>query len=199
MSGAELIRGLLEECVRTGSSDLHLSAAAPPFFRLHGKLNTFDHAVLSAEDVEGVARALMNARQQAVYDEEHTFDLAHSLSDHERFRVNIFRERARTALSIRRLEQKFKTLDQWNLPPQLGELAELRDGLVLVTGPTGSGKTTTLATLIHQINLTRSCHIITVEDPVEYIHRNEKSLVRQRELYNDVPSFADAVRAAMRE
>ena len=103
------------------------------------------------------------------------------------------------AVAIRRIENEFRTLADWHLPASLGDLADLRDGLVIMTGPTGSGKTTTLATLIHEINLNRECHIVTVEDPVEYVHGNVRSLVHQRELYTDVPDFASAVRASLRE
>ncbi len=102
-------------------------------------------------------------------------------------------------MALRRLDDEFRTLTQLNLPPQLGELGSFPYGLVLVTGPTGSGKSTTLATIIHQVNLTRQCHIITIEDPIEYVHKNIKSLVRQRELFCDVPTFASALRAALRE
>ncbi|GIW79815.1 MAG: twitching motility protein PilT [Gemmatales bacterium] len=193
------IENYLQLCVDQEASDLHLSGGAVPYLRLHGRLQPLDEPALPAEEVHRLAVSLMQPKQRELFEKEQTLDLAYTLDENNRFRINVFRERGRTALAIRRLEQKFRTLEEWNLPPQLAELAELRDGLVLVTGPTGSGKTTTLATLLHQINLTRACHIITVEDPVEYIHRNERSLVQQRELYTDVPSFADAVRAAMRE
>lgn len=192
-------RELLAQCVRHGASDLHLSAGAVPFLRLHGRLITLDHAPLSAEEVERLALSLMQPRQREVFEREQTLDLAHATEEGERFRINVYRERGRPALAVRRLEQTFRTLEEWHLPPQLRELAELRDGLILVTGPTGSGKTTTLATLIHQINRDRFCHIVTIEDPVEYVHRNEKSLVHQRELYTDVPGFAQAVRDVMRQ
>lgn len=194
-----VFRRLIERCVEVGASDLHLSADAPPHVRVHGRLQTIDMSPLSAELVDQMALAIMHPRQRDVYTQQQTLDLAYTPGSGARFRINVFRERGHTALAIRRLDDSFRTLQQLHLPPQIGELADLRDGLVLVTGPTGSGKTTTLATLIHQINLSRPCHIITIEDPVEYVHGNEQSLIRQRELYSDVPTFADAVRAALRE
>jgi twitching motility protein PilT len=146
-----------------------------------------------------MARALMNDRQRETFAEKLTLDLARTGPDGSRFRINAYRERAGVALAVRRLEDAFRPLEEWNLPPQLAELTRLRDGLVLVTGPTGSGKTTTLASLLHIINRERACHILTIEDPIEYLHRNLKALVHQRELHTTVPTFAEAVRAALRE
>jgi twitching motility protein PilT len=190
---------LIEQCVELGASDLHISSAALPHVRVDGRLQPLGKECLSASDVEQMALALMHPRQQEIFAQRQTMDLAYAHDRGERFRINVFRERGQTAMAIRRLDEVFRTLDELHLPKQLNELAELRDGLVLVTGPTGSGKTTTLATLIHQINCDRPCHIVTIEDPVEYLHANRQSLVHQRELYADVPTFAEAVRAALRE
>lgn len=189
---------LIEDCIRQEASDLHLSAETPPYFRVHGRLQAAAEP-LSAENVQQMALSLMQPRQREVFAEQQTLDLAYASPGGIRFRINVFRERGRVALSIRRLDDRFRTLAELHLPGEIGRLADLRDGLVLVTGPTGSGKTTTLATLLHEINRSRACHIITIEDPVEYVHHNEQSLVRQRELHSDVPSFAQAVRAALRE
>ncbi len=194
------LEDLLGRVVAVGASDLHLSAGAPPTMRLHGQLAPLDGpAKLDEATVDGLAAATLNAGQRAAFERDRAVDLAVSLRSGERFRVNVFRERGRTALAIRRLDDRFRTLAELGLPEDLGALADLRDGLVLVTGPVGSGKTTTLATLVHRINQSRACHILTIEDPVEYLHANARSLVRQRELHTDVPSFHDAVRSSLRE
>jgi twitching motility protein PilT len=198
-SGSTELTGLLEQCIAMKASDLHLSAWSPPIVRLNGRLEPLADAPLSDAAVHRIATGLMHELQRAIFQEQHTLDVALSLPGGVRFRVNVFRERGHTALAIRRLDDRFRTLAELNLPLRLGELADLRDGLVLVTGPTGSGKSTTLATMIHQINSTRACHILTVEDPIEYVHANLRSLVHQRELHRDVPTFADAVRSALRE
>lgn len=190
---------LLSQCAELRASDLHLSGNQPATFRLQGRLHIPHDKTYSAAFIEELALNLMEDQQRDIFVHEHTLDLALSIPTGERFRVNIYRERGQVAFAIRQLEQTFHTLDDLHLPDQLKNLGDLRDGLVLVTGPTGSGKTTTLATLIHQINCSRSCHILTIEDPIEYIHPNVKCLVHQRQLYTDVPSFAQAVRASLRE
>ncbi|RMH37661.1 MAG: PilT/PilU family type 4a pilus ATPase [Nitrospirae bacterium] len=190
---------LLQRCVTLAASDLHISANLPVSARIHGRLEILPDSFLTAEAVHDMARALMNHAQHQAFERDCTLDLAVSLPEGHRFRVNVYRERGQTAMAIRRLDETFRTLAELHLPAHMDELATLRDGLVLLTGPTGSGKSTTLATLIHRINLTRACHILTIEDPIEYLHQNQKSVIHQRELYTDVPSFAQAVRAAMRE
>ncbi len=196
---SSLLDELLEKCRQVQASDLHLSADEMPFVRVHGRLQPLGSERLSAAAVEQLAYDMMLPRQRAVFDDHLTLDLAYAPQLHERYRINVYRERGRVAVAIRRLENRFREFSEWGLPPQLAQLAELRDGLILVTGPTGSGKTTTLATMIHQINQSRACHIVTIEDPVEYVHQNHRSLVHQRELHADVPSFAQAVRASLRE
>ncbi|MCG3117790.1 MAG: PilT/PilU family type 4a pilus ATPase [Candidatus Manganitrophus sp. SA1] len=190
---------LLKQCVEMGGSDLHLSAEITPVVRRNGRLEPLPVGPEQILPLEKMMKAIMNPRQRAVFEQEQTLDLAYSLPTRERFRIHLYRERGRMATAIRQLDNRLRSFEELSLPPQLKSLAELRDGLVLITGPTGSGKTTTLATQIHQINQTRRCHILTVEDPVEYLHQNIQSLVRQRELYTDVPTFAQAVRAALRE
>lgn len=191
---------LLRECLAVGASDLHLSADAAPVVRLHGRLRPLMAGLPGlAGDAGEMATAIITPEQKRAFEQEHTLDLAYSLGSGERFRVHFYRERGRTAVAVRKLDSTFRSFEDLYLPPQMRELADLRDGLVLITGPTGSGKTTTLATQIHHINMTRSCHVVTIEDPVEYLHHNLKSLVRQRELHADVASFAGAVRASLRE
>jgi len=141
----------------------------------------------------------MNERQQEAFRGEQAVDLAFSSPGGGRFRVNVFRHRAGVGIALRRLEERPLSLEHWNLPETLGELAEVRDGLVIATGPTGSGKTTTLATLLDRIVRERDCHVITIEDPVEYLHASRRALVHQRELHTDAESFERALRAALRE
>ena len=190
---------LLDLCVERRASDVHLTGGVVPYFRIDNALLPIGTQPLTPHDVELMAESLMTDLQQRVFAEKHSLDLAFFTPGKTRFRVNIYRQRGSVAMALRRLDDEFKTLTQLNLPPQLAELGDFPYGLVLVTGPTGSGKSTTLATIIHQINLTRNCHVITIEDPIEYVHKNNKSLVHQRELFCDVPTFASALRAALRE
>ena len=142
--------------------------------------------------------AMMTDYQRGIFTKTLSIDFAFFAESGVRYRANVFRQRGTVAMAIRRLDNVFRSFNDLMLPPAMRSCRSFC-GLVLVTGPTGSGKSTTLATLVHEINLTRSCHIITIEDPLEFIHENKKALVRQRELYSDVPSFAEALRAALRE
>ena len=190
---------LLERSVSLRASDIHFSGGISPYYRIDAEMQPLDDYVLTPEEVDRMAAALMSPQQQEVFERNQTLDIAFTGPSGTRFRVNVYRERNQTAMAIRRLDDMFRTMEELHLPLQLEELADFPHGLVLVTGATGSGKSTTLAALIHRINCQRHCHIITIEDPVEYIHTNQCSLVHQRELYSDVPSFAEAVRAALRE
>jgi len=191
---------LLAVCAAEGATDLHLSADVVPRLRIDGVLRRFEGvSPLEAEGLEAMARGLMDDRQWSVFRDEQSLDLSRTGPDGSRFRIHAYLERGGVAFAIRRLEDAFRPLEEWSLPGELAQLASLRDGLVLVTGPTGSGKTTTLATLLHMINRDRACHIVTIEDPIEYLHESLAGFVHQRELYTNVPSFANAVRAAMRE
>jgi twitching motility protein PilT len=190
---------LLELCVERRASDVHLTGGVVPYFRIDNALLPIGNQPLSTHDVEQIAESLMTDQQRRVFADKQSLDLAFFTPHKTRFRANIFRQQGSVALALRRLDDEFKTLTQLNLPPQLGKVSDFPYGLVLVTGPTGSGKSTTLATIVHQINLTRNCHIITIEDPIEYVHHNIMSLVHQRELFCDVPTFASALRAALRE
>lgn len=194
----EDLRMLLRQCVAQGASDVHISADWPPVFRLNGSLQRSDHPAFAADRVEAIARAMMNDRQWATFQDTLTMDLGYTSED-ERFRVNIFRQLGKIAIAVRHLDNRFLELAELNLPRQLKNLAYLESGLVLVCGATGNGKSTTLAALIHEVNVNRDCHVITVEDPVEFVHANKESLIHQRELLSDVPTFAGAVRSALRE
>ena len=190
---------ILQQCVSRNASDVHITSGVVPYMRVQSELHPVTEEVLAPSTVEQMAVSLMTDRQRAVFDQDHNLDLAFFSDDGTRYRVNVFRQRGTVAMAIRRLDNEFRSLDELTLPPQLMQLAEYQNGLVIVTGPTGSGKSTTLATIIDRINTTRACHIITIEDPVEFVHSNKKSLVRQRELHLDVLTFADALRAALRE
>ncbi|HND54431.1 MAG TPA: ATPase, T2SS/T4P/T4SS family, partial [Pirellulaceae bacterium] len=190
---------LLDRCVELQASDLHLCADYVPYARIHGTMMPIDEQVMPAAELERLATGVMNDKQRELFQLDRQLDMAMTSRGGTNFRVNTFFTRGKVAMVVRRLDDKFRTLDQLHLPASLSDLADLDDGLVLVSGATGSGKSTTLATLIHMINLTRPAHIITVEDPLEYLHKNIKSVVRQRELYTDVPTFANAVRGALRE
>jgi twitching motility protein PilT len=189
----------LTECVEQGASDLHLSVQSPPLLRLQGALKPSGGSALGAEDMALLIDEALTDEQKQVFERERSLDFGHSIATGQRFRINAYYERGNPAMAIRWLDSRYKTLDELGLPEKIASLARLQHGLVLVTGPTGSGKTTTLSAMIHQINEERQCHILTIEDPVEYLHENRQSLVHQRELHTDVPDFARAVRSAMRE
>jgi len=195
----KLFRDILDMSVELQASDIHLTSGTVPHMRIQSEIKAVSNEPLSPSTVEHIAMSMMTDNQRKVFETTHTIDFAFFAENGTRFRVNVYRQRGTVALCIRRLDGEFKSFDDLTLPPQMNRLADYLHGLVLVTGPTGSGKSTTLATIINQINETRASHIITIEDPVEYIHPNKKSLVHQRELHCDVLTFADAVRAALRE
>lgn len=190
---------LMDDCVELQASDLHLSANLPACYRIHGKIQLLEEDPFSPEDVALMAQALMNERQQALFHDEMTLDMGYTTEAGHRFRINVYREKGHVALTIRYLNAELKSTRDLGLPVQMDYLAELKSGLVLVCGATGSGKSTTLTAILNNINENQARHILTVEDPVEFVHQNKKSIVHQRELYTDVPDFASAVRAALRE
>ena len=186
--------------VAVGASDLHVSSFNPPMMRLDGTLSPVkDAAVWTPDELNALIEEFLPPQRLEDFRHRRSADHAFSTEPGCRFRLNAYHERGWPALAIRRLENRPHTFDELGLPKQLAELATLRDGLVLFTGPTGSGKSTSLAALIDAINKQRACHILTIEDPIEYTHANQRSLVHQRELGSDVGSFADALRDALRE
>lgn len=193
------LRDILDLCVEMEASDVHITSGVTPFMRLQGAMKPVTEEELSPFVVEQMAMGLMSDHQREVFNEVHTLDFAFFSESGTRFRLNVFRQRGTIAMAIRRLDDEFRSVDDLTLPPQVLKIADFKHGLVLVTGPTGSGKSTTLATIIDKINETHAKHIITIEDPLEFIHANKMSLVRQRELHSDVPSFHEAVRASLRE
>lgn len=189
---------LLQKCISLKASDLHLSVNTSPLGRIDGKLTAFDDELWTEERMETLIKKSFTDEEKKDYHNNKSLDSACSIGQ-TRFRINIYRERGYSAWAIRRLEDKLCTVEELDLPTQLLELANLKDGLVLFTGPTGSGKSTSLATLLNYVNENRSCHILTIEDPIEYLHVNKKSLVHQRELGTDVTTFANSLREALRE
>ena len=190
---------LLKYAVDQNASDLHITVGIPPTFRINGALTPYGKENLTPEDTERYVNFILNKDQKARYEEMGELDLSYSLQGIGRFRVNVFRQRGSNAIALRTVALKVPTLEGLGMPPILKDLANKTRGLVLVTGPTGSGKSTTLAAMVNEINSTRSCHIITIEDPVEYMHKHNKSMVNQREIGHDTKTFANALRAALRE
>jgi twitching motility protein PilT len=193
-----LLTGLLAECVRLDASDLHLSCGRPPMVRVHGRLDVAaNQPALGEPQMQLIAAELLRS---AVEDwSKGSIDGACTGPGGVRFRFNLYRRGGLLAAAIRRLEDRFRSLQELGMPTVLYALGDLRDGLVIISGPTGAGKSTTLATILDRINTTRPCHIITIEDPVEYIHKPAMSLVHQRQVGLDAPSFNDALVASLRQ
>jgi twitching motility protein PilT len=188
----------------SGISDLIFSPGRPPQVEKHGELSRVDIQelpVLHAPDTARLARDIIgdNGIALRALHEQGAADLSYSLPERARFRVNVFRQRGSFAIVMRVISSKIPTLGELNLPPTLVDIASLKNGIVLVTGPTGSGKSTTLAAIIDLINETRADHILTIEDPIEFLHNHKKSTIHQRELHSDTPTFALALRAALRQ
>lgn len=193
------ITQLLAFGVEQGASDCHLSSGEPPMMRVNGDLKKLDHPALSKEDVHTMVYDIMNDSQRKVFEENHECDFSFELGEIARFRVNVFMQRKGEGAVFRTIPAEILTLDQLGMPPVLKQLCSREKGLVLVTGPTGSGKSTTLAAMIDYINNDFEGHILTVEDPIEFVHTSKKCLVNQRELGPHTHSFANALRAALRE
>ncbi|WP_094547045.1 type IV pilus twitching motility protein PilT [Petroclostridium xylanilyticum] len=190
---------LLKHTVEKGASDLHITVGIPPIMRLHGKLIPIGEHKLMPEDTERYIRQILNESQLKAFQEKGEMDLSFSLAGIGRFRVNVFKQRGTMAAAIRLVASKIPNPEDLGLPSSVIELSKKTRGLILVTGPTGSGKSTTLASLINLINHERADHILTLEDPIEYLHRHHKSIVNQREIGHDSQSYANALRAALRQ
>jgi twitching motility protein PilT len=198
--GQPRIEILLEEVVKKKASDLHLQVGLPPMLRVDGKLIPVPGAeALSDEALETLVFAILDEDQKQILLKDKEFDFSFAFGDLGRFRVNAFHERGNLAAALRLIPNEIMTIEQLGLPPIIDKFANYPRGLVLVTGPTGSGKSTTLAAMIHKINMERSEHIITIEDPIEYTHRSKKSVIVQREVHYDTYSFSAALRSALRE
>jgi len=193
---------LLAFGIERGVSDIHFEVGYPPHYRLHGELlGAIKVPPLAAPDTEAIARMILEDRQQTV-DFTRRFpeiDVSYSLAQRGRFRASIFRQRGAVGIVMRLIPIAVLSLDQLNLPPVLAEIVEARRGLILVTGATGNGKTTTMAAMLRHVNETRHAHIVTIEDPIEFIHEPQKCMIIQREVGSDTESFRDAMTAAMRQ
>ncbi|MDU2063516.1 MAG: type IV pilus twitching motility protein PilT [Sporomusaceae bacterium] len=194
-----MIRELLEEAVRRRASDVHITVGVPPVFRINGHLIHTDRPVLTMTDTAALVTGILNEEQLARFRENGELDFSYAIPGVSRFRVNAFRQRGSMGMAIRLVNETIATLDQLGHPEILKNFARSTRGLVLVTGPTGSGKSTTLAAMIDLINTERDCHILTLEDPIEYLHKHKKSIVNQREIHADSKSFSNGLRAALRE
>ena len=193
------ITQLLAFGVEQDASDCHLSSGEPPMLRIHGDLKKLDHPTLTKEEVHAMVYDIMNDAQRKTFEEHHEIDFSFELGEIARFRVNVFMQRKGEGAVFRTIPTKILTLDQLGMPPIMKELCEREKGLILLTGPTGSGKSTTLAAMIDYLNNSYEGHVITIEDPIEFVHESKKCLVNQRELGSHTHSFANALRSALRE
>ncbi len=189
----------LKVLVEQGGSDLHLTTGSPPVMRVHGHMQKFKFRELSAKDMETLVYEIMEEEWRMRFLGNQDFDFAYEIAELARFRVNVFWQRKGLAAVLRTIPSKVLTADQLGLPDAVRKFCMLTKGLVLVTGPTGSGKSTTLAAMVDLINDERSDHVLTIEDPIEFVHPNKKCLVNQREIGTNTKSFANALRAALRE
>ena len=193
------INELLNYMIEMKASDLHLCAGAKPKIRIHGELSEADHSELTNQALQDLLFEITTDEQKALFLRKKDLDFAYEIPAVSRFRANYFEQKRGTGAVFRVIPTKILTVEELNLPPQILKLTELSRGLVLVTGPTGSGKSTTLAAIIDHINKNRREHIITIEDPVEFVHENQGCIVNHREIGNHTESFAAALRAALRE
>jgi len=190
---------LLELTVEEGASDLHLEVGAPPILRIHGSLHPLDTASLRPDDTERLMKSITSPEYQQQVREQGGADFGFGFGDKARFRVSVLKAKGHVGIALRLIPSNLMSLEEIGLPPQVKELLFKPRGLILVTGPTGCGKTTTLASMINIINQERDAHVITIEDPIEYYHEHKKCIITQREIGVDVPSFKEALRRALRQ
>lgn len=190
---------LLNIMVKNGASDLHLKVGSHPLFRIHGELLPLDSPALTTEDVRSLVGQMANDEQKRRFDKARELDLAYNLEGVARFRVNVFLQRMNVGAVIRLIPLNIKLIDDLGFPPVLKTLALKPRGLVLVTGPTGCGKSTTLAAMTEHINNNRRCHIMTIEDPIEFVHQDKKSVINQRELGSDTLTYVEALKHVLRQ
>ena len=194
------IEVLLEECIKKNASDLHIQVGLPPVLRVNGALQSIQNTPVLTEDmVEKLVFSTLDSMQREILSKDKEFDYSFSFGDIARFRVNAFNEKGNLAAAFRLIPTKMPTIDELGMPQIVSTFADFPRGLVLVTGPTGSGKSTTLAALINKINTEKSVHIVTIEDPIEFTHKSKRSVIAQREVHYDTFSFARALKSALRQ
>jgi len=200
MDYSHYLKQLLLLTIEKGASDLHLSTGHPPIFRINRKLIPLTREnPLTPEDTKKLCFSLMNERQIARFLEEKEIDFSYNFEEKGRFRINVFHQMGNVSTSMRLVSNQIRSIDELNLPIQIYRFCKNVQGFILITGPSSHGKSTTLAAMINEINTTRSCHIITIEDPIEYIFEDDKAIINQRELNYDTLSFAKALKSTFRE
>lgn len=190
---------LLKQMKQHNASDLHLTSGSAPYMRVNGKMVKLNYRDVSQEVCQGLIFEILTENQKELFLANWDLDLSYPLEGVGRFRVNVFMQRKGIGAVLRLIPEEIETIEELGLPEQLHELIDVSEGLILVTGPTGSGKSTTLASLIHTINVNQQAHVITIEDPIEFVHQNQRSLINQREVSSHTKSFSNALRAALRE
>jgi len=193
------LRQLLEDMVQRGASDLHITAGVPPEFRIDGVITPSEYEVLTPETTVQLAYSVLSDEQRKRFETSRELDFSFGVKGLCRYRANVFLQRGVVSMAIRQIPYDIKPMEELGLPPVVKEFTTKQKGLVLLTGPTGSGKSTTLASLIDRINATRQCHIMTIEDPIEYIHQHQRSIVNQREVGADTNSFPAALKYVLRQ
>jgi len=193
------IKQLLKDMMERRATDLHLTVGAPPVIRVDGDLLRMEYDPLTPQDTQDLVYSLLRDEQKKRFEMDKELDFAFGIKGLSRFRANVYNQRGCVACAIRVIPYEILGFEELGLPPVVATLAEKRQGLVLVTGPTGCGKSTTLASILRKVNATRPCHIITVEDPIEYVHHHDKGIVNQREIGDDTKGFASALRYILRQ
>lgn len=193
------LHGMLKEMIERGASDLHLTTGAPPMLRLEGRITPLDDKRLTPAETKSLAYSILTDAQKHQFEEEKELDLSFGIKGLSRFRANVYIQRGAVGMAIRTIPYLIQSFEELGLPKIVGDLCEKPKGLILVTGPTGSGKSTTLATMIDKISSERSEHIVTIEDPIEFVHSHKSCIVNQREVHSDTRSFAEALRRVFRQ
>ena len=194
-----MIDGIIMEAIKTKASDIHLTVGLPPVLRINGQLTHLGSTPLTPQDTVDLIKLMVSESEFNKFLSKGELDASYSYKDMVRFRLNLYKQKGHCAVAMRTVSDKIPSMEELRLPPILRELSKKRRGLILVTGPTGSGKSTTLASMVDYMNQTRGEHIITIEDPIEYLHKHRSSIVHQRELGKDTLTFGNALRAALRE
>lgn len=195
----ERLDGILKDAVNSGVSDIHLTVGVPPTLRLNGDLVSYGEDILTKQDTEAMAQAIVPLDKWETFKEKGELDFSYAIEGLSRFRVNSYHQSGKVGLAIRTIPTEIPTLEKLNLPDLLKDMMNKKQGLILVTGPTGSGKSTTLAAMLNYVNMNYGKHILTLEDPIEFVHNHKNSIVNQREVGFDTQSFSNGLRAALRE